>query len=132
LVRSEAADHIRSIPSLFSLAELRESLSDIVLASPVVPARKEERAALGPFIDAFFEGMGEKAGEVLSANLERAGARLVRLVADEQRQYMAKPAIGEVIRLEDFNPVRTTDKDATDDRFGTFKKALAYEGWKRS
>ena len=132
LVRSEAADHIRSIPSLFALPELRENLTDIVLASPAVPARKEERAALQRFLDAFFDGLGEKAEEVLSANLERAGARLVQLVADEQKRYMPPPKIGEVVKLEDFNPVRATDKEASDDRFGPFSKAVAYEGWKRS
>ena len=132
LVRSEAADHIRSIPSLFALPELRENLTDIVLSSPAVPARKEERAALQRFLDAFFEGLGKKAEEVLSANLERAGARLVQLVAAEQRRFMPPPKIGEVLSLEEFNPTRATDKDVTDDRFGPFSKSLAYEGWKRS
>lgn len=132
LVRSEAADHIRSIPSLFSLGELRENLTDIVLASSAVPARKEERAALAPLLDAFFAGLGEKAEEVLSANLERAGARLVRLVEEEQRRYMAKPEIGEVVKTEEFSPTRATDKEVKDDRFGPFLKALAYEGWARS
>lgn len=132
LVRSEAADHIRSIPSLFSLGELQGSLTDIVLASPSVPARPRERAALRPLLDAFLDGLGDKAEEVLSANLERAGARLVRLVADEQRRHMAEPEIGEVVRLEPFEPVRATDKDVTDDRFGPFSKAKAYEGFSRS
>jgi type III restriction enzyme len=132
LVRSEAADHIRSIPSLFSVTELRENLTDIVLASPAVPARIEERAALQRFLDAFFEGLGDTAEEILSANLERAGARLVQLVADEQKRFMPEPSIGEIVKLEDFNPTRTTDKDVTDDRFGPFAKATAYEGWKRS
>jgi type III restriction enzyme len=132
LVRSEAADHIRSIPSLFSVTELRANLTDIVLASPAVPARPEERAALQRFLDAFFEGLGDQAEEILSANLERAGARLVQLVADEQKRFMPEPSIGEIVKLEDFNPVRTTDKDVSDDRFGPFAKATAYEGWKRS
>jgi type III restriction enzyme len=132
LVRSEAADHIRSIPSLFSLSDLRENLTDIVLASSAVPARKEERAALAPLLDAFFAGLGDKAEEVLSANLERAGARLVRLVEEEQRRYMAKPEIGEIVKIEEFSPTRATDKEVKDDRFGPFLKALAYEGWARS
>ncbi len=132
LVRSEAADHIRSIPSLFSLDELRENLTDLVLASPAVPARREERAALQPLLDAFFEGLGEKTEEVLSANLGRAGARLMRLVADEQRRYMAKPSIGHLIKLEEFNPGRATDKDVSKDRLGPFSKAKAYDGWARS
>jgi len=132
LVRSEAADRIRSIPSLFSLGDLRDSLTDMVLASPAVPARKDQRAALQPLLDAFFDGLGSKAEEVLSANLDRAGARLVRLVGDEQRRFMVKPSYEEVVRLEPFNPTRITDKDESEDRFGPFSKSLAYEGWTRS
>jgi type III restriction enzyme len=132
LVRSVAADRIRSIPSLFSLVELRESLTDIIIASPPVPQRKEEKAALAPLLDAFLSGLGEKAVEVLSANLERAGARLVELVASEQKRYMAKPKIGEIVKLEEFDPARTTDKDVTAERLGPFSKAEAYKGWARS
>ena len=132
LVRSEAADRIRSIPSLFSAAELRSELTDMVLASPAVPARKEERIALQPLLDAFFDGLGSKADEVLSANLERAGARLIRLVADEQRRFMAKPSYQEVVKIEEFSPTRSTDKALTADRYGPFLKSLAYEGWTRS
>jgi type III restriction enzyme len=131
LVRREAADHIQSIPNLFSGDELRESLTEIVLASSAVPARKEERTALKPFLDALFEGLGGKAEEVLSANLERAGARLVQLVEEEQRHYMAKPTIGKVVKLDDFNPVRTTDKEIDHDHLGPFLKSKAYEGWSR-
>ena len=132
LVRSEAADRIRSIPSLFSFGELRDELTDMVLAAPAVPARKEERAALQPLLDAFFSGLGSKAEEILSANLERAGARLIRLVGDEQRHYMAKPSYQEVVRIEEFTPTRVTDKTLSPDRLGPFLKSLAYEGWIRS
>jgi type III restriction enzyme len=132
LVRSQAADHIKSAPTLFALDELREKLTEIVLASPAVPARKEERAALQPLLDEFLGGLGEKAEEVLSANLDRAGARLVRLVADEQRKYMAKPKMGEIVKLEEFNPARATDKHVSTDRLGPFSKSDAYSGWKRS
>ena len=132
LVRSVAADRIRSIPSLFSLGELRDTLTDIILASPAVPARRDQQAALQPLLKAFFDGLGSKAEEVLSANLDRAGARLVRLVADEQRKYMAKPSYEEVVRLDAFNPARATDKTVSPDRLGPFAKALAYDGWTRS
>jgi type III restriction enzyme len=132
LVRSEAADRIHSTPSLFSFGELRSELTDMVLASPAVPARKEERAALQPLLDAFLTGLGEKADEVLSANLERAGARLIRLVGEEQRRFMAKPSYQEVVKVEDFTPTRSTDKTTTADRLGPFSKSLAYEGWNRS
>lgn len=132
LVRSEAADRIRSTPTLFSFGELRSELTDMVLASPAVPARKEERAALQPLLDAFFDGLGDQADAVLSANLERAGARLIRLVGDEQRRFMAKPSYQEVVRVEAFTPARSTDKTVSADRLGPFSKSLAYEGWTRS
>ena len=132
LVRSTAADRIRSIPSLFSLGELRASLSDIIIASPAVPARANQQAALQPLLGAFFDGLGEKAEDVLSANLERAGARLVRLVADEQRRYMVKPSYDEIVRLDTFDPVRATDKTMSSDRFGPFSRSLAYDGWSKS
>jgi type III restriction enzyme len=132
LVRSEAADHIRSIPSLFSFGELRDELTEMVLASPAVPARKEERAALQPILDAFFAGLGDEAETVLSANLERAGARLIQLVGGEQRRFMVKPSYQQVVKVEDFNPTRSTDKTVSPDRLGPFSKSLAYEGWTRS
>jgi type III restriction enzyme len=83
-------------------------------------------------MDSFFTGLGDAAVELLSANLGRAGARLVKLVAEEQREYMAAPSYHEVIELKDFAPTRATDKPASGDRFGAFSKAVAYEGWKRS
>jgi hypothetical protein len=55
----------------------------MVLASPSVPARAQERAALQPLIQALLEGLGDKVEEVLSANLRRAGATFIRLVLSE-------------------------------------------------
>jgi type III restriction enzyme len=132
LVRSDAADRIRSVPTLFSAGELREQLTEMVLAAPAVPARKEERVAVQPLIDEFLDGLGSHADEVLSANLDRAGARLVRLVGEEQRRFMAKPSYQEVVKVEEFAPTRSTDKTRTADRYGPFSKSLAYEGWTRS
>jgi len=132
LVRTTAADTIKSTPTLFALDELRERLTEIILASPAVPARKEERSAFQPLLEAFLAGLGEKAEEVLSANLERAGSRLMSLVGEEQRKYMAKPKMGEIVKQEEFNPTRATDKDVNTDRLGPFTKAEAYSGFKRS
>jgi type III restriction enzyme len=107
-------------------------LAEMVLASPSVPARRNEQAALQPILDAFIGGLGKKAEEVLSANLARAGARLIRLIEDEQRRFMAKPSYEEVVNLEFFDPTRATDKHLSKDRFGPFSRSLAYEGWSRS
>jgi type III restriction enzyme len=132
LVTSTAADRVHSAPTLFALADLRHELAEIVLASPAVPARKDQQAAVVPLMDSFFAGLGNKAEEVLSANLERAGARLVRLVGEEQRRFMAKPSYQEVVELKPFNPVRATDRSVSGDRFGVFYKSMAYEDWERS
>ena len=132
LIRSSAADRIKSAPTLFPQDYLRSQLVDMILMSPSVPARRKERAAVGPLMDAFFDGLGDKAGEVLSANLERAGARLIRLVMEEQRRFQAKPSYTEVVELKDFSPTRITDRPVTDDRFGPFTRSTAYGGWKRS
>lgn len=132
LVRSAAADRIRSIPSLFSFGELRDELTDMVVASPAVPAQKEERAALQPLLDAFFAGLGGKAEEVLSANLDRASARLIRLVGDEQRRFMVKPSYQQIVKVEEFTPTRSTDRTVSPDRLGPFSESLVYEGWTRS
>jgi len=132
LIRSTAADRITSAPTLFALDELRIQLVDMVLASPSVPARANQRAAVAPLIKAFFEGLGDKAEVVLSANIERAGTRLIMLVATEQRRFMSKPSFEEVVELKEFNPSRATDKTISYDRFGPFSKSVAYEGWQRS
>lgn len=129
LVRSSAADHIKSAPTLFALDSLIHDLTDMVLASPSVPARANQRKALAPLVAAFLDGLGDKAEEVLSANLGRAGARLIRLVTEEQRRFMAKPEYHEVVQLKDFRPVRATDKSVAPDRFGPFLRSAAYEGW---
>lgn len=132
LVTSTAADRVQSTPTLFALDELRSNLTEMVLASPAVPARKDQRAAVAPLMDAFFDGLADHAADVLSANLARAGARLVKLVADEQRRHARKPSYHEVVELRDFNPTRATDKAVSGDRFGAFAKSNAYEGWQRS
>ncbi|MGB6223907.1 MAG: DEAD/DEAH box helicase family protein [Pseudonocardiaceae bacterium] len=131
-VTTAAADRVRSAPVLVPLAKLRAQLADMVLASPAVPARKEQRAALAPLLDAFFQGLASKAVDVLSAHLHRAGARLVRLVETEQRRVMPEPRYDEVIKLKTFAPPRATDKIVSPDRFGTFSKSVASNGWKRS
>ena len=52
--------------------------------------------------------------------------QLIKLVGDEQRRFMVKPSYQEVVKVEDFNPVRSTGKELTADRFGPFSKSLVY------
>jgi len=56
----------------------------------------------------------------------------VKLVAEEQRQYMAAPSYHEVVEMKEFRPTRATDKGVSGDRLGGFSKTVAYERWKRS
>lgn len=132
LVTSPAVDIVPSNPTLFALEDLRNQLLDMVLASPAVPARKDQRAGAAPLMEAFFNGLGQKAVEVLSAYLDRAGARLVRLVAVEQRRFMAKPSYDQVLELRNFDPHRATDRPTSPDRLSAFSKSVAYDDWKRS
>ena len=132
LVTSGAADRVQSNPTLFEAGELRTQLVDIVLGSPAVPARKDQRAAVAPLMEAFFDGLGDRAADLLSANLGRAGARLVRLVSEEQRAYMTTPSYQEVVELREFAPARTTDREVSGDRHGAFSRSVAYDGWRRA
>jgi type III restriction enzyme len=132
LVTSAAVDRVLTQQSLFDGHEVRTRLTELVLSSPSVPSRRDQRAALAPILEAFLGGLGERGPEILSANLDRAGARLVRLVAEEQRVYMAKPWFEEVVELRDFVPIRATDRAVSSDRFGAFSRSAAYDGWKRS
>jgi type III restriction enzyme len=132
LITAPAADRVRSPSTLFAIEELRNQLEEMVLGSPAVPVRKDQRAAVQPILDAFIEGLGANATEILSANLGRGGARLVRLVETEQRRYVAQPKFDEVVELREFDPSRTTDRVPTSDRLGKFVRTAAYEGWKRS
>jgi type III restriction enzyme len=132
LVTSTAADRVATQQALFSAEDLRTRLADTVLGSPSVPARRDQRAALDPILDAFLGGVGPDAPYILSANLERAGARLVRQVAEEQRRYAVKPAFDEVVEVRPFNPARTTDRSDSMDRHGAFSRSAAYTDWKRS
>ena len=78
--------------------------------------------------------LGATAIEVLSANLERAGARLMRLVAERAAALHGQaPSYHEVVELKEFEP----EPGHRHDRVGRPLRALqsrsaAYEGWKRS
>jgi type III restriction enzyme len=132
LITAPAADRVHAPSTLFALDDLRERLTEMVLGAPAVPARKDQRQAAQPLIDAFVEGLGPNAAEILSANLDRAGARLIRLVNEEQREFVAKPKFDEVVELRPFEATRTTDRKPTPDRLGKFVRSVAYDGWIRS
>jgi type III restriction enzyme len=132
LVTTTGVDRVVASQQVLPLSTLREQLADAVLASPAVPARKQERNAVGRLIDAFVTGMGDKVDEVLSAYQERATARLIALVTEEQRRHTAAPQYDEVVELAEVGGVRVTDREVSKDRTGKFLKSVAYNGWKQS
>lgn len=132
LVSSEAADTVTSQARLLPLDALIEELTDTLLSAPAVPARRSERAASKPIIEAFLGGLGDGAQEMLSAYLDRAAERLIRLVSAEQREYLPKPTFDEFVTLVKFHPVRTGRQKRSHDLTGRLGRGVGYEGWKRS
>ncbi len=59
VVRTTAVDKVTSPPPALPLDDLESRLSEAILASPVVPARRNQRAALTPLLAAVLEGLGD-------------------------------------------------------------------------
>jgi type III restriction enzyme len=132
LVTTTAVDRVEASQKQLPLGTLRQQLSDAVLSSPAVPARKQERRAFEPLLEAFLEGMGSRAEEILSAYQDRATARLVALVTEEQRRFSAQPQYDQVVELVTVTGSRVTDREVSKDRTSKFLKSVAYNGWKKS
>ena len=132
LVTAPAVDKVVSAARLYPVEDLREQLLEQVLASPVVPARANQRAAAAPLVQKFFDGLGSKAQELLSAYLDRAAAGLIKLITEKQREFASKPTYNEVVEVINFRPMRTGKPETSSDLAGAFKKGRAYEGYKRS
>ena len=132
LVSTDAADRVFSEGRLLPMEDLVRELTDSLMGAPVVPARKGQRDATQPIIEAFVEGLGDSAQEVLSAFFGRATERLINRVVAEQKRYAVKPAFREVIELSDFGPDRTGRSSTSSDLTGRFSRSTGYAGWKRS
>jgi len=134
LVTTEAVDHVASAAPLLPREEARSTLIELVLSAPVVPARANQRYAAGEIVDAFLRGLGPSAETLLSSYLDRAAARLIQLITEEQRKVTTKPTYGEVIELTTFGKSRIGRPETTTDRHGDFKgkKGVAFEGYRKS
>src|SRR5205807_884806 len=94
--------------------------------------RPKEVNAAEPLVDAFFEGLGDKAQDVLSANFARVAASLIELVTAEQRKFASKPTYDEVVDLVDLPEIRQGKAERSGDRRGKFKRGVGYTGWKKA
>ncbi|MBA2293686.1 MAG: hypothetical protein H0W16_01000, partial [Actinobacteria bacterium] len=132
LVTAAAVDLVESPGSLLPLEDARRSLVEHVLNAPAVAARAAERNAVGPLIDSFIEGLGDKATTVLSGFMERAAAGLIAAITDAQRAFDSKPSYEEVVEVTDFRPIRLAKPETSNDLVGGFKRGVGYEGYKKS
>jgi type III restriction enzyme len=132
LAPSRTIDRVESPASLIPLEDAVKRLADQVLAAPVVPARKGQRAQLAPLLDAFLAGLDHQAELILSSYLDRAAAGFIQLVGAEQRRFAATPRYDEVLELRPFAPVRHGRPVTSADRYGGFRKGVGYTGWQRS
>lgn len=132
LVTATAVDPIYSPVALVTLDNAVDELTARILAAPGVAARKTERAAAKPLIDAVLAGLGPKADDALSSYMDRVATEVIQLITSEQRQFLAKPTYEEVAEISVFAPLRIARPTASADRHGAFSKAMGYEGWRRS
>lgn len=132
LVTSTAVDRLKASARLLPLEELVSELTDAVLSAPVVPQRADQAKQVGPIIEAFLDGLGPNAEELLSAFGDRAAARLVALVTTEHRKALAAPHFENVVEINKLDRVRASKRAVSEERTGAFSRSLAYTGWKRS
>jgi type III restriction enzyme len=132
LVTSSGADQVKIQKELLPLDSSVTYIRRALLASPMVPARKDQVAMAQPLIQSFVEGLGKRAEQVLSSYLERATARFLKLVGDEQRKLSPKPRFEEVVAVERLQAKRTNSRVVSADRVGKFSRQVAYEGWQKS
>jgi type III restriction enzyme len=127
MVTAEAVDKVVSQRSLLPLEDALHQLRVRVMDSAPVPARKQENKALGPLLDAFVEGLGDKTTEVLSAYMDRVAAGFIDLITMEQRRYTTKPSFEKVVEVLALAPVRISRPTTTQDRLGKFQRGVGYE-----
>lgn len=126
LVTAPAVDRVQSEGSLIELEDARAQLTQALLAAPIVPARRAERAAAAPMVDAFLEGLGPEAPRLLSAYMDRAAAKLIVLVTAEHGRFKSKVAFDRAVDIAEFAAVRTARAKTSENRAGKFERGVGY------
>jgi type III restriction enzyme len=132
LAPGKAIDEVEAPASLMPLEDAQKELTDLLLASPVVPQRKGERKAAGRLVNAFIEGLGDKVETILGGYMDRAGTGVIELVNSEHPRFTSKPSFEEVVELIPLAPTRSGRPETSTDRIGAFKKSVGYTGWTKS
>lgn len=127
MVTAEAVDKVVSQISLLALEDALHQLRVRVMDSAPVPARQQESKALDPLLDAFVEGLGDKATDVLSAYMDRVAAGFIDLIAKEQRRYVSRPSYEDVVDIATLAPLRMARPMSSQDRLGKFQRGVGYK-----
>lgn len=126
MVTAPAVDKVVSQSSLLPLQDALRELRMRVMDSGPVPSRPPEAKALTPLIDAFLEGLGDKAVSVLGGYMDRVAAGFIDLITKEQRRCASKPSYEEVIDIVTLAPVRIARPTTTQDRLGKYQRGVGY------
>ena len=124
-------ESIISAAKIIPLEQAKKSLVDVIMASPVVPARPPEKKAAERLVDEFVRGLGVDAPSTLSRFLGTAGARLVRLVTREHKRFTSKPTYKEVVAVTESSPTRQGRAVVSEARKGKFTRNVGYTGWSK-
>ena len=132
LVTVTPEENIEAQPALIPLEDAKRRLVEDLLNAPVVPARAGEKQAAGRIVNAFVDGLGDRAEEVLGSYMERASGGLIEAVTEAQRQAAATPTYEQVVDTYQFDATRTPRAATSTDRVGAFKRNVGYEGYRKS
>src|SRR5262249_18864179 len=132
VVSTESAeDPVASAPTLIPLDDAKQKLVDLILSSPVVPARPTEKKPAERVVDEFVKGIGVDAPSILSRYLGRAGARLVKLVNRDYKKFLSKPNFEKVLAIVDLTPTRFGRPTTSNARTSKFQRGVGYIGWSK-
>lgn len=130
---ADAQDRIQSLGLSFNREESVSNLRRTVLAAPFVHGRLSEIDAAEAIVQAFVDGLGDKAETVLSAYLDRLSYRLLQAIRQALKATTAQPKYREVLTTKILGGNRVAPATpASDARYGAFIKHQRYAGWRRS
>ena len=126
LVTAAAVDKISSPASLIPLEDARRDLLDRILSSGIAPARLSQRKAAAPLVDAFMDGLGGNAAELLSSYMDRAAGRLIDVIGREAKRFAAKPKFEEVVQMVEVGKPRIARTKVSENLAGKFERGAGY------
>ena len=136
MTTEDAVDRIGASTLTIPIDTSQQGLVEVILAMDIVSAREDvagtQRSAAEAIVDAFLDGMGEKAEHLLSAFYTRAAAGLKNKVEEEYKRYLQPPQQSDEVEVVPFGSQRYVTRGLSPDRWDEFSKSSAYEGWTKS